>query len=601
MTSRFGGGDGSFGGFSGFGEGATEGVRPLTVKLLAPAAPQVGQDFEIQVLLKHSEGYHTYAPGEKLGVPVEVIPLEAKGIEWGKPVFPPGNPKDFPMLGGKMLLFEGDVTVRIPGKVITPEGRKTAFSIKVSYAACTDTACLLPKKETLGGTWAAAGSASLGTTVASDPPATPEKVGQSQGGDFSRTLEDGLLWALLMSYLWGLAASISPCVYPMVPVTIAFFGSQTKEGSRFQTLLLAVTYVLGIVTTYAFVGLAAARVGRDLGSLLVHPAVVGLVSGLLFVMGLSLFGLFEMRLPRFLQDKLDKGEGKGYRGAFFTGAVMGLVAAPCVGPFASSILLFVARSGDMLTGFLSLGAFGLGIGTLFLFLALGISELPRSGMWMVKVKKVFGFVLIGASFYFLGPLLEGASRTLLWGVYLAIGADLGGAFDPVSCEGGKARRGAMLAALAAGLYLVVAAVSQWVPLHFAGGAGVAPGRVGQPAGETWEKSFVAAKERAQREGKPIFADFYADWCIPCKQMEGQVFSRSEVKELLAGFVTAKLDCTQPDSAAARFKIQELQVLSMPYLAVFDSQGVHHPELSHQGYLGVAEFQALLKKARKALS
>lgn len=609
-NSRFGGGR--------FGAPAAT-SEPVSISLRAPPAPGVGESFELVVTLEHGEGYHTYAPGEKLGVPTEVVPAPAPGIEWGEPVFPEGKRKSFPLLGGDMLLFEGEVEIRVPGRVVAPEARKGSFSLTVSYAACTDTACLLPRDEVVGGTWAPAGdSAGVASPDSPAPVATSSSAGESHPGEapaataapsvpapaptegFGESLENGLLWALLMAYLWGLAASLSPCVYPMIPVTIAFFGSQSEGQGRGRTFLLALTYVAGIVLTYALAGVAAARVGRDLGSLLVNPWVVGLVSGLLFAMGLSLFGVFEIALPASLQAKLNEGDGKGLGGAFFTGAVMGLVAAPCVGPFASSILLFVAGTGDLFLGFLSLGAFGAGIGTLFLVLAMGVSELPRSGMWMVRVKKFFGFLLFGASFWFLGPLLDPRALPILWGVYLAIGADLGGAFDPVSCEGGKARRGLMLAMLAAGLYLVVAGTSRWVPLEFGGAPGVPAG--GPARGElTWESDFEAAAARARESGKPVFADFYADWCIPCKGMEDGVFPDPEVQRLLGDFVLAKLDCTHPDSPGARLKNEVLKVPSMPYLAVFDSRGEHRPDLSHQGYLDAEAFRVLLQRARSALA
>jgi len=376
------------------------------------------------------------------------------------------------------------------------------------------------------------------------------------------------------------------------------FGAGEEERSRGKTFALACAYVAGIVLSYALVGVLAARAGRDLGSLMVHPGVIGLVSCVLVGMGLSLFGLFEISIPQGLQDKLQGGDGASFGGAFFMGGVMGLVAAPCVGPFAASILLFVARSGDLAIGFLSLGAFGLGIGTLFLILAMGVSELPRSGMWLITVKKFFGYVLFGAAFYFASQLLTPPLVLVGWGVWLAIGGVLGGALEPAEQTGQRAQRGAMLVALVAGLYLLVAGLSQRVPLQGLGG-----GAVEAPAAHSgsWETSFEAAKARARAEGKPIFVDFYADWCLPCKKMEAEVFPAPAVQAEFSGFVTAKLDCTRPESPAAQLKNKQLGVLAMPYLGVFDAQGRHRPELSHPGYLDEAAFLALLRKARAALS
>jgi thiol:disulfide interchange protein DsbD len=582
---------------------ANDSQAPVSLALESVPAPAVGEAFRLKVILTHGEGYHTYAPGEELGVPIEVVPGAVDGIEWGTPEFPPYNTKNYPMLGGDVKLYEGVIEIAVPGKVTSEAGRGTSFTIEVRYAACTDTACLLPQSEELAGTWAPAGSSPPPTSAAPAPPAASPSAPAAppvpgEGADFGRSLEGGLLGALLVAYLWGLAASISPCVYPMIPVTIGFFGGQgEKKRSRPKKVALAFTYVAGIVLSYALVGVAAARAGRDLGSLMANEWVVGGVAAVLIAMGLSLFGLFELHLPSSLQQKLGSMEGDGFFGAFLTGGVMGLVAAPCVGPFAASILLYVAQRGDLLVGFLALGAFGAGIGTLFLFLALGVSELPSSGMWLIHVKKVFGYVLIGAGYYYVTLLLPAAIGLGGWGLFLTVGGVMGGALEPATETGARAWKGLTLAALVAGLYLVVAGLSHQVPLRGVGGA---PQGAASAATIPWVHDIDTATARAEAEGKPIFIDFYADWCIPCKQMDREVFPDPEVRAELAAFVPAKLDCTDPESPASQLKTQGLGSLAMPYLAVFDAQGNPRPDLSHSGYLGKQEFRQLLARARAEL-
>lgn len=588
---------------------------PVDLGLKVPAAPKVGDRITVVVELKLDEGFHVYSPEETTGEGVTVDGAPGAGIRWSPARFPKGKKKVTELLGQviESVIYEDGTRVELEGVVEDAGALGRPVQVKVGYQACSESACLLAQERVVEGAW---GSDTTRGTAAAEPtraaPGAP--VPQPVKGGFADDLEGGLVWALLVAYLWGLFASLSPCVYPMIPVTIAFFGSQDpdskategagkKKKVSLRTVALAVTYVAGIALSYALAGLGAAWAGRDLGSLLVHPVVVGVVSVTLIAMGLSLFGLFEMALPSAVVQKLDGGEGKGFGNAFFTGAVMGLVAAPCVGPFAASILLFVATSGDMVTGFLALGSFGLGLGTLFLVLALGAASLPRSGVWMESVKRFFGYVLIGSSLYFLQFVLPPATVLPLAGAYLAVGGVIGGALDPADSPGARAGRGVTLVALAAGLYLVVAGMSQVVPIQGAGGTGTTTSgvTVAAPAALRWQHDLDQAKAAAMAEGKPLFLDFYADWCIPCKRMDAEVFSDPEVQAELSHFVVGKIDCTRPEMPGAIYKNQVLKSQGMPLLSIHDAAGAPRPDLSHDGYLGKAEFLALLRRARAALT
>ncbi len=580
---------------------------PVGLRVAAPVRPAAGRGFTVTVDVVMDAGFHVYSPEEKQGESLEITPEPVAGVTWEAPRYPAGTLKKMELLGASLeqFMYEGVVRVEVPGRLAegaTPPG---PLRFKVYYQACSDSACYLAQERIVEVAW---GARFEDPRLAEHgpPPATaaPGAAAAGRPDGFQRELDKGLLWMLLVAYFWGLAASLSPCVYPMIPVTVAFFGGQDPEKKRSRTVALALTYVLGIVLSYAVLGVLLARAGQDLGSVMVHPGVVALVSGVLAAMGLSLFGLFEIRMPSALQERLSQGEGRGFAGAFVTGAVLGLVASPCVGPFAASILLFVARSGDPLVGFAALASFGFGLGTLFLVLALGAASLPRSGAWMVGVKEFFGWVLIGSSLWFASALFPEAVVLLGWGVFLAIGGVLGGALEPADTTGSRARRGLALVLVAAGLYLVVAGTARYAPVaglagsHGSGAVSAVPGS-GAPE-LRWAKGYAEAKSRAATSGKPIFLDYYADWCIPCKQMDREVFPDPGVARLLSRFEIGKVDCTEPNSVGARQKREELQSLAMPYLAVFDASGKHRPELSAEGYLGAAEFEALLGKALAAL-
>lgn len=243
--------------------------------------------------------------------------------------------------------------------------------------------------------------------------------GGGQGSEFEKTLgEKGLLSALLLVFVAGFLSSLTPCVYPLIPITIGIFGAR-GASSRLQGLSLSLVYVLGIALTYSVLGVFAALFGTVFGGAMQHPVVIiGLVV-LFVVLGLSSAGLFDLRLPGGLQTKLNSVGGAGYLGAFLMGLVAGIIAAPCVGPIVAGILLYVAKQQDVLLGGGMLFVFAWGLGMIFLFLGTFsslINRLPRAGGWMEGVKVVFGAVFFGMALYYLRYVFGGLTHVVegLW-------------------------------------------------------------------------------------------------------------------------------------------------------------------------------------------
>ena len=232
--------------------------------------------------------------------------------------------------------------------------------------------------------------------------ASPEAKAD-EGSIADQIKQDGLLWVLLLVFAAGVGASLTPCVYPLIPITISVFGARDAD-SRLQAFGLSSVYVLGIVLTYTVLGLVAGLAGKGIGEAMKNPLVLAGIAALMIAMGLSSFGLFELQLPSSLQNKLSAQGGKGIVGALVMGLVAGLVATPCVGPILVAILVFVAQTQDMVLGAVMLATFALGMGMLFLVLgtfANLINKLPRSGTWMVGVKTVFGVIFMVVALYYL--------------------------------------------------------------------------------------------------------------------------------------------------------------------------------------------------------
>ncbi len=243
-------------------------------------------------------------------------------------------------------------------------------------------------------------------------------VGGKEDSELAKALDEHGLWAaLVLVFLAGLMSSLTPCVYPLIPITIGLFGARSA-ATRLQGFRLSLVYVMGIVLTYSVLGVVAASAGSVFGGAMQSPWVIGAISLLFVVLGLGSLGLFQMRLPGALQNRLGLVKGTGYLGAFLMGLVAGVIAAPCVGPIVAGILLLVAAEQDVFLGFALLATFAFGMGQLFLILGTfssALARLPKSGGWMDGVKTVFGIVFIGMGLYygrFLFPAVSSAMKQI---------------------------------------------------------------------------------------------------------------------------------------------------------------------------------------------
>lgn len=604
---------------------------PVDVSLHFDAArATVGVPLKAKAVLRVGSPYHIYGPDETLGTPTRVTPVPVPGVAMGPRSYPAPRRANYEMLGGELHLYENEVVVSFPVTVLTTfRGNSLDLTVQVDYQPCTDKVCERPRR----GQQVRANIPVLGRAESAAPAAAeePARIGvsgvakgpaDSQGlqgrhetsppdgvtahdsstsgrsDPFRRALEQGLLWALLAAFGWGIAASLSPCVYPMIPITVSYFSSQAKNGSTLRRLSLAVSYVIGMITTYSILGVVAAKLGRDLGAWMVNPWVVGSLAIVLVALACSMFGLYVLQLPPALVNRLGGKERGGHLEALFMGLVLGFVAAPCVGPFAGSILVFVAKSGDSLVGFATLFAFGLGMGLLFIVLAISssaISQLPRSGMWMVKLEHFFGYVLIGMALYLVSFVLPGWVATWAFGAYLVVGGTYLGAIEPVG-EGARGTvslaKGCGLVAILTGAALLLAGLSAGSLL---GDVPVGAVQRQETPGVRWLHSLDEAFSESRRTGKPVFADFYADWCVPCRLMDRTVFPDPQIVEALSGFVTLKVDCTDPDGAGARYKNEMLGSANMPYLAIFGPGGDHLAGDSIEGYARAQDLVPVLRR------
>jgi len=370
----------------------------------------------------------------------------------------------------------------------------------------------------------------------------------------------GWLWAYASVFIGGFLTSLTPCVYPLIPITVSLFGARGDDIKRSRAIALASLYVAGICVMYAALGVGSALAGRAFGTFMANPWVMAPIAGLFVLMALSMFGAFEIALPSELQQRLSTVGGRGFGGAFAMGLVGGVIAAPCTGPVLASILAYVATTRSVLLGGSLLVTYALGMGVLFFAIAAFAVALPKSGAWMEGVKSVFGIVMLVAALYFLRNVVPAlmhyghpTRRFLLINVSLALGGLVLGAVHLSFHDGAAkvARKTVGVALLVAGLFGVIAWVLTPKPLNWVYG----------------EKAGMAAAKAAH---KPALLDFYADWCIPCKEMDVKTFDK--VADELGRFQLVKVDCTNDDDPVVVETVKRYDAQTRPTIIVVDSDG-----------------------------
>jgi thiol:disulfide interchange protein DsbD len=348
--------------------------------------------------------------------------------------------------------------------------------------------------------------------------------------------------SLLFALTYGFLTALTPCVYPMIPITVSIFGARAGVP-RSRALALATAYVLGIAAMFGTLGTTFGLVGRAFGTFLANPWVIVPLALFFVAMGLSMFGAFEVALPSELQARLSRIGGRGMLGAFLMGLVAGIIAAPCTGPPLASLLAYVATTRNAGWGFVLLATYGAGVGLPFWLLAGFSMSLPRPGIWMEWIKSVFGVALFAAALYYLKNVVPALARfgsgkptfALEMGALVVVGVLLGAVH--ASFHGGAAervRKGLGVALVTVGLFGAtnyLLAPKGNIELH-------------------WLTDEPAALADAQAAGRPLLIDFSATWCLPCREFDVRVFSRPEVAEAMGRFTLLRLDVSQADDVPA---------------------------------------------------
>ncbi|MFA0079189.1 protein-disulfide reductase DsbD [Vibrio artabrorum] len=394
-------------------------------------------------------------------------------------------------------------------------------------------------------------------------------------------------WTPLLFLALGVGLAFTPCVLPMYPILtgIVLGGGKLSQG---RALMLSFIYVQGMALTYTLLGLVVASAGMQFQAAMQHPYVLITLSVLFVALAMSMFGVYNLQLPSSIQTWLNnqsnKQQGGNTLGVFAMGAISGLVCSPCTTAPLSGALLYVAQSGDLLTGAIALYALAIGMGIpLILVAVFGNKLLPKAGSWMEKVKVVFGFVLLAAPIFLLERIIPELWATVLWSGlgFIAFGW-LYHTKNALPFGGWKQSFVGIIAML--GLFASAQpALNYW----FAEKNIVAEQQVQFSRIHTVEELEMQLSE-ARKLGKPVMLDFYADWCVACKEFEKYTFHQADVENKLSDFVLLQADVTKNTPQDIKL-LKQLQVLGLPTIEFWDSEGTPIPSARVTGFMPADEF------------
>jgi len=552
-------------------------AAPVSIGVILPSTKfEAGKSYPILLKVVIEADYHTNSrePLMEGLIPAKALfSVSDDRVTIGRVTYPKEELKKFSFAEDKLSVYEG--TVYIGTTLTFAEGVSEPVTVTATldYQACTDKVCLLPMHAEESAV------VEIGTGGASINQADFARFAEMKETEKTVGFADKLAGAsgmglLFLVFVGGLALNLTPCVYPMIPVTLGYFTSVTGK-SRGQTLLHAVSYLLGMAVMYSALGTFAAVTGALFGEMMQNSFVVMFLVLVMIGLSLSMFGFYEIRLPASMMRLSSKTYG-GLFGSLFMGLTVGIIAAPCVGPFVIGLLTFVSEKQDPLLGFMLFFLLAVGLGLPLVTLAVftgSIQSLPRAGEWMVWVRKVFGVILLGMALYFAQPLLPhglvapmAAAFVVVGAVYLFIaGKGTGGRIFRVF------RMGVPLLMVMAGVLIMQADATEKHGVKFT-----------QYSKQVFEDSISG--------DRPVVLYFTADWCVPCRELKIHTFGDERVRARAGDFAALKVDLTRINDVKHGLK-KEFSVKGVPTVIIFGKDGIEKHRLT--GFFPPEKFLKLI--------
>ena len=531
------------------------------------------------------------------------------GVALGEPRFPKGKVKEDEFFG-KMEIYRGDIDVEIP---LIRDAVTDTMDLKVTYQGCADVGvCYPPQTQTYTVALLAPTTSNSSTITNPVPPPTASAGDQvpmvSEQDMIAQMLVGERFWAMPAFFGFGLLLAFTPCVFPMIPILSSIIVGQGGNLTQQRAFMLSLIYVLAMASTYTVAGVLAALMGQNIQAIFQNPWVLATFSGLFVLLALSMFGFYDLQLPSSWQSKLSEISNRQSSGTYIGVAVMGffsaLIVGPCVAAPLIGVLTVIAATGDTALGGSALFTMSLGMGAPLLMIGASAGKLlPRAGVWMDKVKAVFGVLLLAVAIWMLERILPEAVSMLLWAILLIVSAIYMGALQTLSKDAPgshKLVQGSGTVLLVYGILLLVGvAAGGNDPLQPLRGVGFL---AGNGAGQTEHIEFKPIKTVADLEreivranGQPVMLDFYADWCVSCKEMEKYTFNDPGVRAMLRNAILLQADVTANDEEDQAL-LRRFGIIGPPAILFFDADGMERPPYRVVGFMPADVFQSHLAGA-----
>jgi len=530
------------------------------------------------------------------------------GFALGEIAMPDGHKKTDEFFGDVEVYYD-ILSATVP--VTRPAG-VSSFEIAVTYQGCADAGlCYPPVTKTVRIEMPPPGTKPAGAAAGAMTGSAAPMV--SEQDRLSELIAHGNLWVVIgVFFAIGLGLAFTPCVLPMIPILSGIIAGQGAAATPRRSFMLSLVYVLGMALTYTVVGALFAAAGQQAQGFFQKPWIIIGFAALFVVLALAMFGLYDIKIPSALETRLASASGRQRSGSFVGTAVMGalsaLVVTACVAPALVAVIAVISQGGSVLRGALALFTMAIGMGVPLLLVGVaGGRFLPHAGPWMTTIKALFGVIFLGVAVWMLSRVLPGSATLALWALLAIVAGYYFGGFGRASTDGTAwplVARGLGLAAIVWGILMMVGAASgghdPLQPLRGASLPGLA-GKGAAAADSTLPFRMIGSVEDLDREleaaqaaGKPAMLDFYADWCVSCKEMEKYTFSVPAVQDDLAGFVLLKADVTANNEAhQALFK--RFGVYGPPTTAFFSAKGGECRPFRLVGFVKAEDFRSHLAR------